>query len=111
MPYFDARSAGFEGNDLARRPRDVASVSADYRFPFGLSLGGTVTMVGDSFNEAANLTRIDGFAIGSIRAEMPVSPLLSVYGRVENVTDERYQVVSGYGTYGRSAFAGVRLRY
>nr|WP_269141250.1 TonB-dependent receptor [Sphingomonas sp. IC-56] len=105
------RSAGLVGNDLARRPRDTASVSADYRFPFGLSLGGTVTMIGDSFNDAANRTRLDGFALGSIRAEMPISPLLSVYGRVENITDEQYQVVSGYGTYGRSAFGGIRLRY
>ncbi|MBB5709656.1 TonB-dependent receptor domain-containing protein [Sphingomonas xinjiangensis] len=105
------RSAGYQGNDLARRPRDVASVSADYRFPFGLSLGGTVTMIGDSLNEASNRTRLDGFAIGSVRAELPINQLLSVYGRVENVTDARYQVVSGYGTYGRSAFAGVRLRY
>ncbi|MBO9714652.1 TonB-dependent receptor [Sphingomonas sp.] len=104
------RSAGFVGNDLARRPRDTASVSADYRLPFGLSLGGAVTMVGDSFNDAGNLTRIDGYAIGSIRAEMPIGERFSVYGRIENVTDEKYEVVSGYGTYGRAAYAGVRLK-
>ncbi|MCX8475343.1 MAG: TonB-dependent receptor, partial [Sphingomonas sp.] len=104
------RSAGYEGNQLARRPQDVASVSADYRLPFGLSLGGTVTIVGDSFNDQGNFTRIDGFALGSIRAEMPIGDRFAVYGRVENVTDEKYEVVSGYGTYGRAAFAGVRLR-
>lgn len=110
--YTDAenRSAGFEGNALARRPQDIASVSADYRLPFGLSLGGTVTIVGDSFNEAGNRTRLDGFALGSIRAEMPIGDRFAVYGRVENLTDEKYQVVSGYGTYGRAAYAGVRLR-
>jgi len=104
------RSAGFEGNQLARRPQDTASVSADYRLPFGLSLGGTVTIVGDSFNDQGNFTRIDGFALGSIRAEMPVGDRFAVYGRVENVTDEKYEVVSGYGTYGRAAYAGVRLK-
>lgn len=110
--YTDAenRSAGFEGNQLARRPQDTASVSADYRLPFGLSLGGTVTIVGDSFNDAGNFTRIDGFALGSIRAEMPIGDRFAVYGRVENVTDEKYETVSGYGTYGRAAFAGVRLK-
>ena len=110
--YTDAenRSAGFEGNALARRPQDTASVSADYRLPFGLSLGGTVTIVGDSFNDAGNFTRIDGFALGSIRAEMPIGDRFAVYGRVENVTDEKYETVSGYGTYGRAAFAGVRLK-
>nr|WP_208411742.1 TonB-dependent receptor [Sphingomonas naasensis] len=110
--YTDAenRSAGFKGNQLARRPQDTASVSADYRLPFGLSLGGTVTIVGDSFNDAGNFTRIDGFALGSIRAEMPIGDRFALYGRVENVTDEKYEVVSGYGTYGRAAYAGVRLK-
>jgi vitamin B12 transporter len=104
------RSAGYEGNQLARRPQDTASLSADYRLPFGLSLGGTVTIVGDSFNDQGNFTRIDGFALGSIRAEMPIGDRFAVYGRVENVTDEKYETVSGYGTYGRAAFAGVRLK-
>lgn len=110
--YTDAenRSAGFEGNQLARRPRDTASLSADYRLPFGVSLGGTVTMVGDSFDDQGNFTRLDGFALGSIRAEMPIGDRFAVYGRVENVTDEKYQIVSGYGTYGRAAYAGVRVK-
>jgi len=105
------RSAGFEGNQLARRPQDTASLSADYRLPFGLSLGGTVTIVGDSFNDQGNFTRIDGFALGSIRAEMPIGDRFAVYGRVENVTDEKYEVVSGYGTYGRAAYGGVRIKF
>jgi vitamin B12 transporter len=110
--YTDAenRSAGYVGNDLARRPQDTASVSADYRFPFGLAIGGTVTMVGDSFNDAGNFTRLDGFALGSIRAELPIGERFAVYGRVENVTDAKYQTVAGYGTYGRAAYGGIRLR-
>lgn len=110
--YTDAenRSAGFEGNQLARRPQDTASFSADYRLPFGLSLGGTVTIVGDSFNDQGNFTRLDGFALGSIRAEMPIGDRFAIYGRVENLTDEKYETVSGYGTYGRAAYAGVRLK-
>lgn len=104
------RSAGYEGNQLARRPQDTASLSADYRLPFGLSLGGTVTIVGDSFNDQGNTTRLDGFALGSIRAEMPIGDRFAVYGRVENLTDEKYQVVSGYGTYGRAAYGGIRLK-
>lgn len=111
--YTDAenRSAGFEGKALARRPQDSASVSADYRLPFGLSLGGTVTIVGDSFDNAANSVRLDGFALASVRAEMPIGDRFAVYGRVENLTDEKYQLVSGYGSYGRAAYGGVRLRF
>jgi vitamin B12 transporter len=105
------RSAGYLGNDLPRRPRDTGSVSADYRFPFGLAIGGTVTMVGDSFNDVGNATPIDGTALASVRAEMPVTKMLSVYGRIDNIGDVRYQQITGYGTYGRAAYGGVRVRF
>jgi vitamin B12 transporter len=104
------RSVGFEGNELARRPRDTASVSADWRTPVGLSLGGTVSIVGDSFNDAGNATRLDGYALASIRAELPIGERFALYGRVENVTDARYRTVAGYGTYGRAAYGGIRMR-
>ncbi len=98
------------GNDLARRPRQTASVDADYRFAFGLSVGGTVTMVGDSFDDAANTTRLDGYALAGVRAELPIGERFAVYGRVDNLTDSRYETIAGYGNYGRAAYGGVRLR-
>ncbi|WP_431470994.1 TonB-dependent receptor plug domain-containing protein [Sphingosinithalassobacter sp. LHW66-3] len=104
------RSEGFVGNDLARRPDDAASVLVDWRAPFGLALGATFTIVGDSFNDQGNYTRLDGYELVSVRAEMPVTERIAVYGRVENLFDEQYETVAGYGTYGRAAYAGVRLR-
>jgi len=98
------------GNDLARRPKQTASVNADYRFAFGLSVGGTVTMVGDSFDDAANTTRLDGYALASVRTEVPIDDRIALYGRVDNLTDARYQTIAGYGNYGRAAYGGVRLR-
>ena len=111
--YIDTenRSIGVNfGNDLARRPKQTASVDADYRFAFGLSVGGTVTMVGDSFDEASNTTRLDGYALAGVRAELPIGERFAVYGRVDNLTDSRYQTIAGYGNYGRAAYGGVRLR-
>ncbi|WP_255587005.1 TonB-dependent receptor plug domain-containing protein [Hephaestia mangrovi] len=106
------RSAGANhGNDLARRPRNSISVSADYRFPFGLSVGGTILAVSDSYDDAGNVTRLDGYAVAGIRAEMPVTHNVSIYGRIDNLFDEKYQTVAGYGSYGRAAYGGVRLRF
>lgn len=99
------------GKDLQRRPKDSASLSADYRFGFGLSLGGTVTMVGDSFDDVGNFVPLDGYALVGVRAEMPVGRNLALYGRIDNLGDERYQTVAGYGTQGRAAYGGVRLRF
>ena len=105
------RSIGDDfGKTLARRPTQTASVNADYRFPFGLSIGGTVTMVGDSFDDTASLVRLDGYALGGVRAEFPIGDRFAVYGRVDNITDASYQTIAGYGTYGRAAYGGVRLR-
>lgn len=98
------------GKDLARRPHDTASVSADYRLPFGVSLGATVSLVGDSFDNARNTTRLDGYALVGIRAEVPVGDRIALYGRIDNLTDEKYTNVAGYGTYGRAAFGGVRMK-
>lgn len=111
--YIDTenRSAGFQGNDLARRPEQSVSVSADYRFPFGLALGATVLTVGDSFDNATNTVRLDGYTLANLRAELPIIDRLSIYGRVENLFDERYQTVANYGTVGRAVYGGVRVRF
>lgn len=99
------------GNALARRPQDSGALSADYRFgDGGPSIGGTLRIVGGSFDNAGNSVRLDGYTLAGIRAAAPLGDSVELYGRIENLFDEAYQVVSGYGTPGRSAFAGVRFR-
>lgn len=113
--YLDAknRSTGTAnfGRDLARRPDSSTTVNADYRWPFGLTAGATVTMVGDSFDNASNARRLDGYVITDVRASFPVSRNLEVYGRIENVFNERYETIYQYGQPGRGAFGGVRVTY
>jgi vitamin B12 transporter len=100
------------GNQLARRPRHALSASLDWTTPLSdLALGADVRMVGDSFDDRGNFTAIDGHAVVTLRASVPLGEHFELYGRVENLTDAQYATVSGYGTYGRSAYAGVRLKW
>ncbi len=100
------------GKQLARRPRHALSASADWTTPLaGLALGADLRLVGDSFDDAGNFTRLDGHALLTLRATVPLGEHLELYGRVENVTDAQYQTVAGYGSYGRSAYGGVRLKW
>ena len=111
--YIDSenRSPGANfGKDLARRPRETVSVSADYRLPFGLSVGGTISHVGDSYDNAGNTVRLDGYVLAGLRAELPVGDRFTLYGRVENLFDEKYQTVANYGTDGRAAYGGIRVK-
>jgi len=105
-----AASSNF-GNQLLRRPQDSASVLADYRWSFGLETGATVTMVGASFEDAANTNRVQGYALADIRVAMPVGHGVEVYGRIENLFDEKYETIYQYGTPGRAGYVGVRLHY
>lgn len=98
------------GNDLARRPRHFATLFADYEAPFGLKLGADLRLVGRSYDDAGNLTRLGGYEVFDLRASLPVSDGIEFYGRVENLFDDDYQTASGYASPGRGVFAGVRAR-
>ncbi len=113
--YIDARDRSgrlaFDGKRLPRRAEQAVSVSADYDWSFGLSTGATVTLVGDSFDDAANSVRLDGYALAGIRASLPVGGNFEIYGRVDNLFDADYATAAGFGTYGRAAYGGVRARF
>ena len=99
------------GTDLARRPRHALTGSADWRTPLAdATIGGDVRLVGDSFDDAANGVPIDGHALFDLRASVPLGERLGLYGRVENLFDTDYVEVAGYGTRGRTAFVGARLK-
>jgi vitamin B12 transporter len=105
------RSGANSGKRLERRPQHSASLTVDWQTPLGLKLGGTLSVTGASFDDAANLVRLDGYTLFDLRASYPLSETVELYGRAENLFDERYTVVQGYGTYGRSVFGGVRVRF
>lgn len=103
------------GNDLARRPRHALTVSTDWTpvqsgLLTGLTLGGDIRLVGDSYNDGGNLTSLDSYVVATARVSVPVGEHLGLFGRIENVTDEEYEVVDGYRTAGRSAFVGLRAK-
>jgi vitamin B12 transporter len=113
--YIDARDRSgrpaFDGKRLPRRAEHAVSLSADYEWSFGLSTGATVTMVGDSFDDATNSVRLDGYALAGVRASMPIGQNLELYGRVDNLFDADYATAAGFGTYGRAAYGGVRVSF
>ncbi|WP_254606696.1 TonB-dependent receptor plug domain-containing protein [Sphingomonas bacterium] len=113
--YLDAtnRSVGTAayGRRLARRPSQSVTANVDYRWGFGLETGATLTDVGDSFDDASNARRLPGYVLLAVRASYPVTRNVSVYGRVENLTDSVYQTIYRYGQPGRAAYGGIRLSY
>jgi vitamin B12 transporter len=106
------RSAGANfGNRLELRPQHSGSLTLDWQTPWKLRLGSTLLLAGDSFDNAANSVRLDGYVLASLRAAYPVTDAVEIYGRVDNVFDTDYVQVARYNTYGRNAHVGVRARF
>ncbi len=108
------RTAGAanQGNDLARRPRHALTLAGDWQTPLhDLTLGADLRIVSDSFDNAGNSVRLDGYALVTLRASLPLTDGFELFGRIENAGNTSYQTAAGYGTAGRSAFAGVRARF
>lgn len=102
----------FEGRDLARRPRHAVTFAADWRTPLrDLTVGGEIRLVSDSFDSNFSNVQNDGYVLVGLRASLPITETLEVFGRIENLTDEHYVMARGYNTPGRSAFGGVRARF
>lgn len=106
------RSAGANfGNRLELRPQHSGSFTLDWQTPWAVKVGASLLLKGDSFDNAANTVRLNGYALANVRASFPVTDAVELYGRVDNVFDTDYTVVNRYNTYGRNAHVGVRARF
>ncbi len=113
--YTDAqdRSPGSPtyGNQLPRRPKSVANLSATYRWLSRLSMSAGARYSDRSFDDAANKIAMGGYVLLDLKVSYAILDRLEVYGRVENAADKHYETAYQYGTYGRVAFAGVRASF
>ena len=55
--------------------------------------------------------KLDDYLLISAAASYKIQPGVELFGRVENLANQKYQEVYGYETAGVTAFAGVRFTY
>jgi vitamin B12 transporter len=55
--------------------------------------------------------KLDDYLLISAAASYKIQPGVEVFGRVENIANQKYQEVFGYDTPGVTAFAGMRFTY
>jgi vitamin B12 transporter len=106
-----SRSQGTFGNRLARRPQENVNLSADWQTPLGLSIGTTITLTGDAFDNLGNTRRLDGYALIGLRVAYSINDRIDLFGRVENLGDENYQTATGFNSLGRNAYVGARVKF
>lgn len=103
LAWQDAVDAG-TGSDLLRRARRKAHADLGYRFDSGLELA----VDGDHVSSRADYgAMLDGYSLLHLRLAWPIGDQWRVEGRLENLTDRDYAMVTGYNTPGRSGVLSV----
>jgi vitamin B12 transporter len=104
----DRSGSSTDGKILVRRAKQTARLDVDHawgKWSFGSSLNGT----GKRYDDAANATKLGGYATLDLRTEYRLNTNWRVQARVENTLDKRYQTASSYNEPGVGAY--VTLRY
>jgi len=95
------------GARLLRVPEHAGSATLGWS---GERLSGALTVRAEGDQDDAGGVR-DGFVTANLNAAYQLTDQVALTARIENLADERYQQVLGYGEPGRSGYVGVRLRY
>ncbi len=107
--YTDARDAT-TGLLLARRPHNSGAATLAWTGKSGFEASLTATLVGDRFDGSGETTPMPAYGRLDLAASYPLNPHTRIFGRVENLTNARYQDPAGYNTAGLSAYLGMTWR-
>jgi vitamin B12 transporter len=95
------------GNQLARRARQVATLAANT--PVGSwQMGAELQLVGQRYNDAANLQPLHGYGLLNLHASTRLGRSWTLIGRIDNLGDVDYETARGYATGGRVAYVGLK---
>ena len=97
------------GNLLARRARQRANLGADYSSG-SWTLGGELVGTGERYSDAGNTQRMGGFALTNLTANYRIDQNFSLFGRINNLFDRRYELIRDYGVAGVNALVGIRYQ-
>ena len=115
--YLHARE---NGTVEVRRPNHVASLnttvlSRDQRFSGTVSVRYNGRQDDITFTDPTYATSpivsLQEYVLVNLNAEYRLNDRVSLFGRIENVTDEAYEEVFSVATPGRAAYGGVKARF
>ena len=105
--YIDAEDGN--GNALVRMPEHSGDVTVSLDPEGPLSGAVLIRYNGEEPNSSGGT--LDSWTRVDLTGRYDLTDSVELFARVENLFDEQYQQILGYGTPGLSGSVGVRLRY
>lgn len=117
--YLDAEKTSEEdisqlqGARLPRRPRNEIYLSVTYLWFAKLRTTAEAKFVNarEELNFGGPNFDIEDYAFVNLAAEYEINPHVSLFGRLTNLTDEKYSEVFGFPALGGGAYGGLRVRF
>ncbi len=100
---------GATGDQLVRVPEHSGDVQFTFHPTGPLSGAVLVRYNGEENNSPTQV--VDAWTRVDLSGAYELNDFIEVYGRIENLFDEDYQQILGYGTPGVSGSLGVRINY
>ena len=105
-----------DGEELVRRPNNVASLYLNYRFwqeRANVNLGVLYTgnrddTTFDPLTFAPARVPLEAYTLVNLKGSYRINDYLEVFGRIDNLFDEQYEDVFGYGGAEQGFFAGLK---
>lgn len=110
----EQKLAGDPRVEELRRPKHSGSLNAAYTFHDDRArVFGELVFNGKMLDNAfvpglPPRVTLDAYTVVNVGGSFKINDRLEVYGRIENLFDEKYEEVFGYNTPGRTAFMGVK---
>ena len=112
--YTDAKD-DTTGLELLRRPRNKASLSASWRPIDRFSVSATLLYVGSQVdgNRSFSIQRLNtpDYYLVNLAADYDLGRGFTVFARIDNLLDHRYENPTGFQRPGFGAYAGLRVAF
>jgi vitamin B12 transporter len=101
------------GSRLPRRPRNEFYFSASYLWfdKLQTSLEAKFVNAREELNFGAPNFDVEDYSLVNFAAAYAWNPHLTIYGRIENLTNEHYAEVFGFPALGRAVYGGVKVSF
>ncbi|MEQ8412788.1 MAG: TonB-dependent receptor [Erythrobacter sp.] len=108
-----------DGTTEVRRPEDIASAALTWTAPDDAASATLVVRhngaaLDDAFTDPSFVpvrVRLDDYTLVNINARVDLAEGIELFGRVDNLLDERYEQVFSFVSPGRSAVIGLEARF
>lgn len=101
------------GAQLVRRPRHKASLDATWRVTPKATLTGGIQVLADikDIGLQGGQVELDDYAVARVAGSYQLTEAVALTARVENLTDNDYEVADGFKAPGLEAFFGSRVTF